>query len=221
VRFVGGAWLGALQTGQHIQRLFPDAGLARLGLSRRDVTDLVLTHLHADHAGGLVRPGPDGAPTLAFPRATHHVQREAWHWAHAPSEKDRGSFEVEALAPLAHSPWLHLVEGEERLFPDVDLIVSSGHTAGLQLPRFHGGGSHLTFCGDLIPTQAHLRPDWVMAFDLHPLTSIEEKKVLLAEALEDDGVIAFGHDPAMAACRLREEDGRPVFREAVPLSEPT
>jgi len=209
----------------HVRRVLhrpqDTSSLARLGLSRRDVTDLVLTHLHADHAGGLVRPGPDGAPTLAFPRATHHVQREAWHWAHAPSEKDRGSFEVEALAPLAHSPWLHLVEGEERLFPDVDLIVSSGHTAGLQLPRFHGGGSHLTFCGDLIPTQAHLRPDWVMAFDLHPLTSIEEKKVLLAEALEDDGVIAFGHDLAMAACRLREEDGRPVFREAVPLSEPT
>jgi hypothetical protein len=60
-----------------------------------------------------------------------------------------------------------------------------------------------------------------MAYDLQPLTTIEEKKVVLAEALEDDGVLFFSHDPAMAACRLREEDGRPAFRDAVSLSEPT
>jgi glyoxylase-like metal-dependent hydrolase (beta-lactamase superfamily II) len=198
-----------------------DAGLARLGVARQDVTDVLLSHLHAGHAGGLVRPGPDGAPTLSFPRATHHLQREAWHWAHAPAEKDRGSFRPEDFEPLTHSSLLHLVEGEEPLFPDVELIVSEGHTAGQQLPRFHGGGTHLTYCGDLIPTHAHLRPTWVMAFDLQPLTTIEEKKVVLAEALEDDGVLFFAHDPAMAACRLREEDGRPAFREAVSLSEPT
>lgn len=197
-----------------------DAGLARLGVARQDVTDVLLSHLHADHAGGLVRPGPGGDLELTFPRATHHLQREAWHWAHAPSEKDRGDFRPEDFALLAHSPLLHLVEGEEPLLPDVELIVSEGHSPGLQLPRFHGDRTHLTFCGDLIPTHAHLRPAWVMAYDLQPLTTIEEKKVVLAEALEDDGVLFFSHDPAMAACRLREEDGRPAFREAVPLSEP-
>jgi glyoxylase-like metal-dependent hydrolase (beta-lactamase superfamily II) len=215
---------GRRQGARRLERLAPDfstgdlaAGLTRLGLSRADVTDVLLTHLHADHVGGLVIPGPGGAPALAFPRAVHHVQREAWHWAQAPAEKDRGSFEAGALAPLAHSSLLHLVEGEEALLPDSELIVSEGHAAGLQLPRFRGDGTHLTFCGDLLPTHAHLRPGWVMAFDLHPLTSIEEKRVLLAEALEDDGIVAFGHDPAMAACRLREAEGRPAFREAVEL----
>jgi glyoxylase-like metal-dependent hydrolase (beta-lactamase superfamily II) len=178
---------------------------------------VVLSHLHADHAGGLTRPGPDGAPVLSFPRAAHHLQREAWHWAHGPSEKDRGSFRPEDFDLLAHSSLLHLVEGEEPLFPDVELIVSEGHTAGQQLLRFHGGGTHLTWCGDLIPTHAHLRPAWVTAYDLHPLTSIEEKKVLLAEALEDDGILCLGHDAAMAACRLREVDGVPAFRDAVAL----
>ncbi len=211
---------------RRLEALSPDfqdgglaAGLARLGLTPADVTDVLVTHLHADHAGGLVAPGPDGAPALAFPRATHHLQRQAWHWAQAPSEKDRGSFQPEDLAPLAHASLLHLVDGEEPLLPDLELIVSEGHTPGLQLPRFHGEGTHLTFCGDLIPTHAHLRPAWVMAYDLQPLTTIEEKKVVLAEALEDDGVLCFGHDPTMAACRLREEDGRPAFREAVPLLE--
>jgi glyoxylase-like metal-dependent hydrolase (beta-lactamase superfamily II) len=192
-----------------------DAGLARLGVARTDVTDVLLTHLHFDHAGGTTRRGPEGALELTFPRATHHVQRRQWQLAHAPSEKDAASYVADDFALLGHSNLLHLVEGEARLFPDFELIVSEGHTAAQQLPRFRGDGTHVTFCGDLIPTHAHLRPSWVMAYDVAPVTTAEEKKVLLAEALEDDGVLFFEHDAAMAACRLREEDGHPVFREAV------
>jgi glyoxylase-like metal-dependent hydrolase (beta-lactamase superfamily II) len=194
-----------------------DAGLARLGLSRSDVTDVLLSHLHFDHAGGVTRRGAGGRLELAFPRATHHLQRRAWQHAHAPTERDAGGFFADDFELLAHSNLLHLVEGEAQLFPDVDLIVSEGHTPGQQLPRFRGDGTHLTWCGDVIPTHAHLRPSWVMAYDLLPVTTLEEKKVLLAEALEDDGILAFDHDPGMAACRLGEEDGRPVFREAVEL----
>ena len=194
-----------------------DAGLARLGLERADVTDVLLTHLHFTHSGGTTRHRPDGALELSFPRATHHVQRRHWQLAHAPPEKDAGSFLVEDFELLQHSNLLHLVEGEAQLFPDLELIVSEGHTVAQQLPRFHGDGTHLTSCGDVIPTHAHLKPSWVTAYDVAPVTSIEEKKVLLAEALEDDGVLFLEHDPGMAACRLREENGHPVFREAVEL----
>jgi glyoxylase-like metal-dependent hydrolase (beta-lactamase superfamily II) len=192
-----------------------DAVLARLGLSRGDVTDVILTHLHVDHAGGVARKGPGGLQ-LAFPRARHHLQRRAWQLAHSPSEKDRDLFRLEDFELLGHSNLLHLVDGDAEILPDVELVASEGHTAGLQLPRFHGGGTHLTWCGDLIPTQAHLRPAWVAAYDVLPVTTIEEKKVLLAEALEDDGVLAFEHDPVMAACRLREDArGEPAFRVVV------
>ncbi|MBI5067753.1 MAG: MBL fold metallo-hydrolase [Deltaproteobacteria bacterium] len=192
------------------------AGLRALGVEAGDVTDLVLTHLHLEHAGGLVRPGAGGRPELAFPRAAVHVQRRAWQWAHAPSEHDRAAFRPALLEPLGHGSQLHLVDGELELFPGLELVVSEGHTVAQQLPRFRGEGeSHLTCCGDLVPTAAHLRPAWGMAFDLLPLTAIEEKKVLLAEALEDDGILLFGHDPAIAACRLSERDGHPAFREAV------
>jgi glyoxylase-like metal-dependent hydrolase (beta-lactamase superfamily II) len=193
------------------------AGLRRLGFAPEDVTDVVLTHLHFDHAGGTTRPGPAGEPTLSFPRAVHHLQRRNWNWAHGPTEKDQGSFLVENFELLRHSNLLHLVDGAAALFPDVELIVSEGHTVGQQLPRFHDGSTHLTFCGDLIPTAAHLRPSWVMAYDLQPLTTLEEKKVLVAEALEDDGILFFEHDPAIAACRLEERDGQPSFRVAVEL----
>jgi glyoxylase-like metal-dependent hydrolase (beta-lactamase superfamily II) len=194
-----------------------DEGLARLGLAPGDVTDVLLTHLHFDHAGGTTRRAPDGSLALSFPRATHHLQRRNWQHAHAPSEKDAGSFLAENFELLQRSNQLHLVEGEAELFPDVELIVSEGHTVAQQLPRFRGDGTHVTYCGDVIPTHAHLRPSWVMGYDLFPVTTIEEKKVLLAEALEEDGILFFEHDAAMAACRLREEDGEPVFREAVAL----
>ncbi len=147
------------------------------------------------------------------------MQRRAWQLAHAPSEKEEALFRGEDFELLRHSNLLHLVEGDAALLPDVELVASEGHTAGLQLPRFQGDRMHLTWCGDVIPTHAHLRWAWVAAYDLLPVTTIEEKKVLLAEALEDGGVLAFEHDPVMAACRLREdEDGRPVFREAVEMS---
>jgi glyoxylase-like metal-dependent hydrolase (beta-lactamase superfamily II) len=194
-----------------------DRELARHGLSRAGVTDVVLSHLHFDHAGGATRRDAAGAIECAFPNATFHVQRRNWQWAQTPTEKDRQSYLVENFEALGHCGRLHLLDGACELLPDVEIIVSDGHTIGQQLPRFHGDGTHLTFCGDVIPTRAHLRVPWVMAYDLHPLTTMEEKKMLLAQALEDDGILFFEHDPDVAACRVAESDGQPGFREAVEL----
>jgi glyoxylase-like metal-dependent hydrolase (beta-lactamase superfamily II) len=194
-----------------------DAGLRRHGLARADITDVVLTHLHFDHAGGTTRRGSAGALELSFPNATYHLQRRHWQWAHAPSEKDARSFLREDYELLQHSNRLHLLEGETELFPDFELIVSDGHTVAQQLPRIRGDGAHVTFCGDVIPTRAHIKVSWVMAYDLHPLTTIDEKKMLLAQALEEDSILFFEHDPEIAACRLAEKDGQPVFRDAVEL----
>jgi glyoxylase-like metal-dependent hydrolase (beta-lactamase superfamily II) len=194
-----------------------DRELGRHGLSRAEITDVVLTHLHFDHAGGATRRGPGGELACAFPNACFHLQRRNWQWAQAPTEKDRGSYRAEDFEALAHCGKLHLLDGPCELAPDLEIIVSDGHTPGQQLPRFHGGGSHLTFCGDVIPTRAHLRIPWVMAYDLHPLTTLEDKKMLLAQALEDDGILFFEHDLEIAACRVAESDGQPGFREAVDL----
>ncbi len=193
-----------------------ERALSRHGLTPRDVTDVVLTHLHFNHAGGTTRHGPQGLE-LTFSNATYHVQRRNWLWAHAPTEKDAGSYRSENFELLQHSNRLHLLEGEGELFPDFELIVSEGHTAAQQLPRIRGGGTHLTFCGDVIPTRAHIKVSWVMGYDLFPVTTIEEKKMILAQALEDDGILFFEHDPEVAACRLGEKEGQPVFREAVEL----
>jgi len=194
-----------------------EAALAAHGLTRADVTDVVLTHLQLDHAGGTTRRRADGTLELAFPNAAHHLQRRNWQWAHSPSDWDRGSFAEEDYAVLEHSGRLHLVEGDLELCPDLQLIVSDGHTVAQQLPRFAGGGTHLVYCGDVIPTRAHVNVPWVMASDLYPLTTVEEKKMLLAEALEEDGILFFEHDLEVAAVRLTEEEGHPAVREVVAL----
>lgn len=200
--------------------LDPNSGiepaLARYGLEREAITDVVLTHLHFEHAGGTTRRRSRQLE-LTFPNAVYYVQRHHWQWAHAPAEKDADSFHREDFEPLQHTDRLHLVDGEEELFPDFEVLVSEGHTPAQQLPRIHGGGTHLTYCGDVIPTRAHLAMSSISGFDLLPLTTIDEKKMLLAQALEEDGLLFFEHDPQVAACRLGERDGQPIFRDTVEL----
>lgn len=193
-----------------------DAELAKAGVTREQITDVVLTHLHFDHAGGTVRAN-EGEAQLSFPNATYHLQRRHWKWAHQPSEKDRGSFRPEDFAALEKSGRLHLLEGNTELFDGVHLFVSEGHTVGLQLPRIERGGKTVVFCGDLVPTTAHLKAAWVAAYDLYPLTVIEEKKQLLAQAVEEGWVLFLEHDPNVAACTVTERDGHAVVDEVLTL----
>ncbi len=191
-----------------------DEQLTKAGVTRADITDVVLTHLHFDHAGGTT----DDASCLRFPNATFHLQRRQWKWAHAPSEKDAGSFRPGDYAPLEKSGRLHLLEGNTELYPGVHLFVSEGHTVGLQLVRLEAPGKTLVFCGDLIPTTAHLRTPWVASFDLYPLTTVEEKKQLLAQAVEENWLLFFEHDPQISVCTVKDDgSGHVIVDEITPV----
>ncbi len=184
-----------------------DRELARAGVRREQITDVILTHLHFDHAGGAIGRSEDGSSALSFPSATYHLQRRNWRWAHLPSEKDRGSYLREDFELLERTGRLHLIEGGLELYEGVQLFVSEGHTTAMQLVRVQGDGQEVVFCGDLVPTASHLKPHYVMAYDLHPLTSLEEKKLLLAQAVEDGAILYFCHDPRAAACRVKDVEG--------------
>jgi glyoxylase-like metal-dependent hydrolase (beta-lactamase superfamily II) len=190
-----------------------DRELARAGLSRGDITDVVLTHLHFDHAGGTTREGGQ----LGFPNATYHLQRRHWKWAHQPSEKDAGSFRREDFAALEASGRLHLLEGATELYDGIHLFISEGHTVGLQLVRVETDAGTCVFCGDLVPTTAHLKPAWVAAYDLYPLTVIEEKKQLLAQAIEEGWMLFLEHDPRVAVCTVKDEGGTVVVDRVVDI----
>lgn len=173
-----------------------------------EITDVILTHLHYDHAGGATERRENGAVVPTFPRATYHLQRRALKWAgHAP-EKDRRSFHSEDYLALQAAGQLHLLDGPTELFEGIELLLSEGHTVALQLPLIDGGSDgKLLFCGDIIPTRAHVQLPWIMAYDLYPLTTLEEKRLLLAQALAESWALFFEHDPEVAACKVLEEEG--------------
>ncbi len=186
--------------------------LSRLGFAAEDVTDLIITHLHFDHVGGATEPDGTGGRRPTFPNATVHVQRRMWKWAEHPTEKDAGSFRPATYGALADR--LHLLDGPTEIVPGLGLIVSEGHTVGQQLPFLDGeDDGKLLYCGDVIPTRAHIRLPWIMGYDLYPLTTLEEKKLLLAQALEEDWILFFEHDAEVAACRLAERKGHVVAGE--------
>ncbi|MDF1564182.1 MAG: MBL fold metallo-hydrolase [Deltaproteobacteria bacterium] len=190
--------------------------LVGAGIDPETITDVVISHLHWDHCGGLVQ-GSEGDATLTFPKATHHVQRRNWKWAHNPSEYDRRAYRASTLELLEASGRLHFIEGQTELLEGIHLIPSEGHTVGQQLVRIAGESETLLYCGDAIPTAAHLRSAWGLAYDLYPLTLIEEKKQLLAEALEESAVLLFAHDPRLCACTVEEVEGKVQIRERMEL----
>jgi glyoxylase-like metal-dependent hydrolase (beta-lactamase superfamily II) len=139
-------------------------------------------------------------------------------WAEHAPEKDRRSFRAEDFVCLATEGQLHLLDGPSELFEGFDLVLSEGHTVGMQLPLIDGGeAGKLYYCADLIPTRAHIQLPWIMAFDLYPLTTLEEKRLLLAQALDDGWTLFFEHDPQVAACKLAEAGGKVVAGEPVVL----
>ncbi len=193
------------------------AGLAALGLACQDVTDVVLTHLHFDHAGGLFAPDGRGGLAPAFPRAQVHVQEAACRWAAAPSLVDQASFLPGDAARCEAELDLRLLQGDETLAEGLRVQVTAGHTPGHQLVVVGEGPDTLVFCADLIPTATHVRLPWIMAYDQRPLLTLDEKKVLVAQAVEEGWALVFEHDPLTAACRLVERDGQVVPGETLCL----
>lgn len=191
--------------------------LKELGASDDDVTDVVVTHLHFDHNGGIT-DWVDESRTLARPRyrkAHHWMHKVQWEHAHRPTSKDRASYFPEDYAAVADAGLFRFVEGDEPAspFPDVEWFHSKGHTPYQLLPRVSGGGRMVQFTGDAIPTAAHLRPPWVMAYDLYPLTTIAEKEAMLHDSIERGLILAFPHDPRFGFATIEGTVDKPVMKE--------
>ena len=176
--------------------------LRNVGLSTDDITDVILTHLHFDHAGGSTTV-KDGRLVPTFPNARYYVQKKQWELSQSPTEKDRGSFMRDDFAPLMDHGVLELVDGEFEIFPGIELLVCNGHTNSQQLPKISDGRTSLLFCCDLVPTTSHIPWPYVMAYDVRPLVTIEEKKKILGRAYEAGWILFLEHDPATVAITLK------------------
>jgi glyoxylase-like metal-dependent hydrolase (beta-lactamase superfamily II) len=178
-------------------------GLLNRGYKPRDITDVFLTHLHADHGGGAVRRGANGGGyEITFPNATYHVSRTQWEWAVKNNLREADSFLEENILPIGQSGHLSLVDEEHELFPGFGLRMCYGHTPGLMIPVIKYKGKTLLYAGDLFPTVAHLPLIWNMSYDIDSLKTIEEKGRILNEALEGDYILVFQHDENVECCNL-------------------
>ncbi len=181
------------------------SSLARLGVAPEDVTDVILTHLHFDHAGGsTLRVNGEVVP--AFPRARYYVQAEHWRAAQAPTERDRASFFPDDFLPLYRRGVLEFTEGEGEIVPGITVRCVHGHTSALQCPVVSDGKETLFYCADLVPTTSHVPLPWIMGYDLRPLVTLEEKRRLLGQAADEGWIMFFEHDPHLEAARLVRTD---------------
>jgi glyoxylase-like metal-dependent hydrolase (beta-lactamase superfamily II) len=179
--------------------------LAGAGFGIGDVTDVVLTHLHFDHAGGAtVRDGDRLRPRV--PSARYYVQRRNWDNAHAPNPRERASYLAENFDPLEQAGVLDFWDGDAKPWPGLSLVTAEGHTRGQQLVRIEGGGTIVYFVADLIPTASHVRVPYVMGYDIAAIETMTEKQALLGRAVDEGAWIALEHDPDTALAKpVREK----------------
>jgi glyoxylase-like metal-dependent hydrolase (beta-lactamase superfamily II) len=185
--------------------------LAALGLTDADIDVVVLSHLHFDHAGGLLSAWAEGeAPRIIFPRATYVVSEAAWARALAPHSRDRQSFIPALHALLAASGRLErIIDHSPTLGPAWRFHVSHGHTPGLLLTELDTAEGPLVFAADLIPGKAWVNRAITMGYDRFPELLIDEKTALLEGLVARGGRLFFTHDPEVGSARVtRDAQGR-------------
>jgi glyoxylase-like metal-dependent hydrolase (beta-lactamase superfamily II) len=192
------------------------SSLKKFNLETTDITDVILTHLHFDHVGGSTYI-EDGKYRLTFPNAVYYVQKTHYEGALDPNEKEKDSYHREDFMPIAEEGKLRLVEGKTVIFPNIEVIISDGHTIGQQLVKISVERNTLVYCGDLIPTAAHIRLPYIAGYDIYPLTVIEEKKTLLSNACRGNWTLCFEHDPVTEAAKVEKTEKGFGIREKVSL----
>ncbi|MDQ4120301.1 MAG: MBL fold metallo-hydrolase [Acidobacteriota bacterium] len=190
------------------QKTFADSLFEKTGYKSEDITIVINTHLHLDHAGGNTKMDENGKIISAFPNARYFVSEAEHKHAENPTERDRGSYIADDWRPPGEAGQLELKPENYEVVPGLTMQQMRGHNGSMQTVRLTTGGETFYSFADLIPTTAHLPLSWVMGYDLFPLETLENKKKLLPQAVKENWLCFFYHDPETSLCRLTEENGK-------------
>ncbi len=192
-----------------------DTSLSGYGFQRDDITDVFLTHLHFDHCGGsIIRENDQLVP--AFKNAVYWSNQEHWDWATHPNDREKASFLRENILPIQESGRLRMIEwiGQSSdhqlattIFTDsIEVRLAHGHTRAMMLPQIKWNNRTLVFMADLLPSMGHIPLPYVMAYDMFPMTTLQEKKSFLQEAADKNYILFFEHDPHIECCEVHHTE---------------
>lgn len=192
-----------------------DKSLAEHGFTRNDITDVFLTHLHFDHCGGaIVRNGDKLVP--AFPNAHYWSTEAHWDWAVTPNDREKASFLKENILPIQESGQLKFIQRQKgsngqlldiaEFIPGFKVRFVDGHTNSMMLPQLSYKGNTIVYMADLLPSAGHIPIPYVMAYDMFPLTTLHEKKSFLKEAIDNNYLLYFEHDPVNECSALQQTE---------------
>jgi len=184
-----------------------DLSLAKLGFHRDDITDVVLSHLHFDHCGGSVIWNSDRTKyQTAFKNAKYWSNEEHWQHALDSNPREKASFLTENIMPIQESGQLFFVENGNEVADFMTLPKVYGHTEAMMLPHINYKGQTIVFCADLIPSLGHLPVNYVMAYDIKPLESMRDRQSFLEQAIKNDFILFFEHDPVNECCTITKNE---------------
>ena len=191
-----------------------DITLAEAGLRPEDIDIVLASHLHFDHCGGFTYRDASGKVRPKFPRAQYIVRRGEWEDAQHTTERNRASYLPDNYMPLAEAGVLQLVDEDQTIMPGVRVKRTGGHCMHHQAIYIESGGKSAVFAADLVPTTAHLENAWIMGYDMYPMDTLAAKKAFFADAIANDTLVFFEHDPAVAAGYIREDKGKRRYERA-------
>ena len=181
-----------------------EKSIKNAGYALEDFTDIILTHLHFDHCGGSVFRDSSGKLKTTFPNAKYWIGEEQWNSANKPNAREKASYLIDNFAPIQSNDQLHLVNKHNKdFFPNIDFEFVYGHTEGMMLPIISIGTEKILYLADLMPSFAHIKPHYVMSYDIRPLDTMTERERIGKLAAENNWTLFFEHDAVNECAKLK------------------
>ncbi len=199
-----------------------EKSLATYGFSKDDITDVLLTHFHFDHVGGAVDI-VNGELVPAFKNAVYWSNQKHWQWASDPNPREKPSFLKENFQPLMEHKKIRFIDFTEnsiaKFSENITIRLANGHTEAMMVPMIQYKGRIVVFTADLLISQHHLPLNYVAAYDVAPLQSMQEKSVFLQEAVENNYILFFEHDADTECCTLQQTEKGIAVKETFKLTD--